>query len=96
MELCTSFPFKQPCVTYLMKSCFDHNIIVETKLLLIIHTTECVNVTCQLEVEDYLEPPISEGISHISYLLRHSMHIHAVKAVTNKIIQLGFTSKMNV
>ena len=35
MELCTSFPFKQPCVTYLMKSCFDRNVIVETKLLLI-------------------------------------------------------------
>ena len=53
-------------------------------------------MACQLEVEDYLKPPISGGISHISYLLRHSMDMYAVKVVTNKIIQLGFTSEMNV
>ena len=70
--------------------------MVETELLLIIHTTECAKVACQLEVEDYLKPPISRGISHISYLLRSLMDIHAVKAVTNKIIQIGFTSEMNV
>ena len=53
-------------------------------------------MTCQLEVEDYLEPPISGGILHISYLLRSLMDIHAVKVVTNKIIQIGFTSEMTV